>query len=67
MAWRWVSDGVVDAAAAAEAGLGEEFASRGDAEAWLSDYYEDLLDAGITEVTLMDGDRVAHDPMSLLP
>lgn len=67
MSWRWVSDGVADATAAAEAGLGEEFGSQAEAEAWLGQYYEDLLDAGVTEVTLMDGDRIAHDPMSLLP
>lgn len=67
MAWRWVCADGPDAEAAAEAGLGQEFASRNEAEMWLGDYYEDLLDAGVTEVTLMDGDRVAHDPMSLLP
>lgn len=67
MGWRWVSGDVPDAAAAAEAGLGEEFGRRDEAEAWLGRHYEDLLDAGVTEVTLMDGDRIANDPMSLLP
>ncbi|MBK8463442.1 MAG: hypothetical protein IPL36_10500 [Nigerium sp.] len=65
MAWHWVSDQGGDAAA--EAGLGGEFGSQAEAEAWLGLYYEDLLEVGVTEVTLMDGDRVAHDPMSLLP
>ncbi|MDO5533608.1 MAG: hypothetical protein Q4F65_03015 [Propionibacteriaceae bacterium] len=49
----------------AEAGLGQEFPTQADAEAWLSASYEDLADAGVDAVSLCEGDRVVYGPMSL--
>jgi hypothetical protein len=37
------------------------------AEEWLSANWQDLLAAGVDEVTLLDGDEVVYGPMSLHP
>ncbi|WP_312718808.1 hypothetical protein [Mobilicoccus sp.] len=42
-----------------------EFPGQGEAEAWLSDTWADLADAGVAQVTLLEGDRVVYGPMSL--
>ena len=47
------------------AGLDQEFPTQADAETWLTSSYEDLVDAGVDEVTLLEGDRVVYGPMSL--
>lgn len=56
--WRWQPDrGTID----------QQFPTQAEAEAWLTQAYEDLADEGVTEVTLLEGDRVVYGPMSLLP
>lgn len=65
MAFTWGCDPNADAAAAVEAGIGQEFPTQADAEAWLSESYEELLDAGVDEVTLLQDGRVVYGPMSL--
>lgn len=62
----WGADNPANAAAAVEAGLGRSFPTQADAEAWLTASYEDLVEAGVDEVTLFEGDRVVYGPMSLL-
>ena len=39
--------------------------SQSDAEAYVSDTWRELRAAGISAVTLVDGDRVVYGPMSL--
>ncbi|MDN5571247.1 MAG: hypothetical protein L0G22_08350 [Propionibacteriaceae bacterium] len=63
MSFRWVTDAKIDER---DTGLGQCFPTRADAEAWLTASYEDLADAGVTEVTLMEDDHVLYGPMSLL-
>lgn len=55
MAYRWVPD----------AGLNEEFEDQHQAEDWLSSFYDDLLDAGVTQVSLYEDDRLIYGPMGL--
>ncbi len=43
------------------------FPTQGDAEAWLSDTWADLADAGVASVTLLCFDDVVYGPMSLDP
>lgn len=43
------------------------FPTRTEAEDWLSANWPDLLDGGIDEVTLRQGDGVVYGPMSLHP
>lgn len=65
MAFTWACDDAPDAAAATAVGLGRAFATQAEAEAWLTGAYEDLVDAGVDEVTLLEEDRVVYGPMSL--
>lgn len=65
MGFRWVAPNG-SASEAADAGLGQEFPTQADAEAWLTASYEALVDADITEVTLWADDQVVYGPMSLL-
>jgi hypothetical protein len=43
------------------------FPSQSDAETWVGETWTDLLDAGVDQVTLLDGDREVYGPMSLHP
>ena len=65
MAYRWhytKIDG--DGTAGPEAG----FADQADAEEWLSSNWAQLLEDGVDEVTLLDGDGdEVYGPMSLHP
>jgi len=66
VAWTWryeAADGSpVDPA---EAPTSEVFPSQGDAESWLGETWQELLHAGIAQVTLLDGAREVYGPMSL--
>lgn len=53
MTYRWSHDG------------SPTFDDQTAAEEWLSANWRDLLDAGVDEVTLLDGDEVVYGPMSL--
>ncbi|MEI2775267.1 MAG: hypothetical protein V9G19_04705 [Tetrasphaera sp.] len=43
------------------------FPTQADAEAWLGESWEELADAGVSAVTLLDHDTVVYGPMSLEP
>jgi hypothetical protein len=63
MSWTWTfetADGQVT-------GRSEEFAARGDAETWIGEAFGDLLDQGVDQVRLFDGESEIFGPMSLHP
>lgn len=64
MAFRWTFE---DAAGATVDGPNAVFDSQDEAEGWLGDHWAELLDVGVHQVTLMDGDRRVYGPMSLHP
>lgn len=66
MSFHWTASPPA-AADPGSAGLEQRFPTRVDAEAWLTSSYEDLADAGFTEVTLWEDDHAVYGPMSLLP
>lgn len=39
--------------------------SQSDAETWLGENWPDLADAGVSSVSLYEGDRLEYGPMSL--
>ncbi len=50
------------------AGLAEEFDSQEAAEAWLTENFEELRAAGLSAVSLYEGeDRLLYGPMGLDP
>jgi hypothetical protein len=48
-------------------GPDERFADQSAAEAWLGDVWQDLLDAGVHQVTLLQDEAEVYGPMSLHP
>lgn len=44
----------------------QDFPTRADAEAWLTESYEDLVDDGVEAVTLYSDADPVYGPMSLL-
>lgn len=43
------------------------FPSQADAETWIGEEWRRLLEAGVDQVTLLEGERVVYGPMSLHP
>lgn len=43
------------------------FPSQVEAEAWLGEEWQQLADAGVSSVTLMRGEDIVYDSMSLSP
>lgn len=65
--WTW-SYGRADGTEMDDLGLAStSFPTQADAEAWLSQEWATLADAGVGEVTLSRGDEVVYGPMSLSP
>jgi hypothetical protein len=44
----------------------ETFGAKGDAESWLGETWRNLLDSGVAQVVLVEGDRVEYS-MPLTP
>ena len=63
MAWTWV----YESSAGIEVGRSEAFEHRGDAESWVGEVYAELVEQGIDQVRLLDGDTEVYGPMSLHP
>lgn len=45
----------------------QDFPTRVDAEAWLTESYTQLVDEGVTSVSLYEDGSLVYGPMSLLP
>lgn len=71
MSWTWqyeTADGtLLDAEGLDTAPTAEIFPSQSDAESWLGEVWQELLHAGVEQVTLLDGDRKVYGPMGLRP
>ncbi len=47
--------------------MATEFPSQSDAETWIGQVWQTLLDAGIEQVLLLEEDRIVYGPMGLRP
>lgn len=65
MAWFWRADGAPPLDGHDDLGLQEPFQSQSAAEAWLTGSYADLVDLGVTAVSLYEEDRLVYGPMGL--
>lgn len=45
----------------------ERFPTQADAESWIGEAWRDLLERGVDQVRLLEGDREVYGPMSLHP
>jgi hypothetical protein len=60
--WRYADDDGHDVA-----GPDRTFTDQADAEDWLGRQWQDLLDQGVGQVTLLRGEAEVYGPMSLHP
>ncbi len=63
MSWTWN----LEKADGTSVRTSEAFDSRSDAESWVGESFQDLLEQGIDQVRLYDGDTEVYGPMSLHP
>ncbi|MCW2771569.1 MAG: hypothetical protein JWR27_3002 [Aeromicrobium sp.] len=61
MTWTWTFESSIGDVI----GRSETFESRGDAESWVGEAFGELLEQGIDQVRLFDGDDEVYGPMSL--
>lgn len=67
MSWTWRYEAADGSAAPVAAVTSQEFPTQADAETWIGEEWRGLLDSGVEQVTLLDGDHVVYGPMSLRP
>ena len=65
MAWTWRYEAPDGSPAQAEGVPVESFPSQSDAESFIGETWRELLEAGVAQVTLFEGDRKVYGPMSL--
>lgn len=58
--WYWVRGG-----SARGVTVSEQFSSQADAEAFMSEEWESLLDSGVEEASLIHGGELVYGPMPL--
>ena len=63
MTWTWT----FETSSGDVTGRSETFESRGDAESWVGEAFGDLLEQGVDQVRLFDGETEIYGPMSLHP
>jgi hypothetical protein len=67
MAWSWRYEDPTGATVVPleSAPAQEPFPSQADAESWVGEFWRELLEAGVAQVTLLEGDRTVYGPMGL--
>ena len=67
MAWTWRYEDAAGAPVtpAEQAPVADPFPSQADAESWIGENWRELLDGGVAQVTLLEGDREVYGPMGL--
>jgi hypothetical protein len=63
MTWTWT----FESTSGETVGQSETFESRSDAESWVGEAFGDLIEQGVDQVRLFDGDTEVYGPMSLHP
>ena len=67
MTWTWRYESSAGPLASHQPERSQEFPTQADAETWIGESWQELLDGGIDQVSLLEVDRVAYGPMSLRP
>ncbi|NYH54411.1 MULTISPECIES: hypothetical protein [Nocardiopsis] len=66
MAWTWRYYGAEGSGSAGQDLPSESFTSRGDAESWLGENWQELSEGGVDRVALLEDDKEVY-AMSLEP
>jgi hypothetical protein len=67
MSFSWRYEALDGSGVAAGSLPQERFPTQADAESWIGESWRELLDGGVDQVSLLEGDRVVYGPMSLHP
>ena len=67
MVWTWQFEKADGTPASSGDVPKEAFGSQGDAESWLGENWRDLLEGGVDQVSLLEGESVVYGPMGLRP
>lgn len=65
--WKWTFQNSAGEVVNPAAVTAETFDSQAEAEAWLGEEYPSLVDHGVDDVVLFEGDTKIYGPMSLHP
>lgn len=65
MTWTWRLEDAAGKAVAVDTYPDRGFPNRSDAESWVGEVWQDLLDQGVEQVRLFDDDHEIYGPMSL--
>jgi hypothetical protein len=64
--WTWRLEDASGAEVASSEGT-PRFPAQSEAESWVGEVWQDLLEEGVEQVRLFEGDREVYGPMSLRP
>jgi hypothetical protein len=67
MSFTWRFETADNSAVEADGLPSERFPTQADAESWIGEAWRELLDQGVDQVRLLEGDREVYGPMSLHP
>jgi hypothetical protein len=65
LSWSWRCEDANGVEVASETGTGKGFPTQSDAESWVGEVWRELVEEGVEQVTLFEGDRLVYGPMSL--
>ncbi|MDQ3616104.1 MAG: hypothetical protein M3393_05665 [Actinomycetota bacterium] len=65
--WWWRLENSSGQVVAVDGVARQEFPSQSDAETWVGEVWEEMLEGGADAVTLFEGDREVYGPMNLRP
>ena len=67
MDWTWQTSREDGSAAESILANDSSFPTQSDAESWIGENWQDLLDEGVDQVSLLHGATLVYGPMSLRP
>jgi hypothetical protein len=65
MSWSWRLESGDGTVLSEPAFAGTSHSNQSDAETWLGETWRELSDAGVSQVTLFEDDRLVYGPMPL--
>jgi hypothetical protein len=67
MTWRWRYETADGSTPPGQPEHSQAFPTQADAETWIGETWQELLEGGVEQVSLCEEDRVAYGPMGLQP
>ena len=67
MDWTWQTQRADGSSAESILANDSSFPTQSDAESWIGENWQELLDEGVEQVALLNGATVVYGPMSLRP